>query len=390
MKITNMTRERCLILLFMVLGVALAVADTPKAYTPAQLHDLHAQDASQFIIDPAGRMGASAREKANGLLRQTNDSTKAMVAVAIVPSIGEADINEYAKQLYSRLKLGKGGKGMLVLFDMAGQQVRIHPGRGLEGTFTNVACHRLINEIIIPPMKTGDLDDAVIDLSDKIYQAMTDPEVADEIRMPTQKSSGGMTLNLWYFALIPLIAAIWFYSSTGKRLWRLHGESAYEKARDLHDGSSPVVDIVLCVCTLGLAIPGVLLLRLAAGYYRNKSRKCDVCGTRMKKLSEQEDNKYLSESQNMEEEIKSVDYDVWLCPSCGATEIFPFPERNTDYTHCPACHAKAMRLLYKRVERPATSTRKGRGESIYECRHCGERETKTYDIPIPQSHTSNT
>lgn len=153
----------------------------------------------------------------------------------------------------------------------------------------------------------------------------------------------------------------------------------------MHDGSSTAMDIILCLFTIGLALPGVLVLRAAALHYRNKSRKCDVCGTRMKKLSEEEDNQYLTEAQNMEEKLKSIDYDVWLCPGCGATEIFPFPEQNTDYTICDECHTKAMRLLYKRVDRPATSTRKGKGESIFECKHCGYHKEKTYDIPIPQS-----
>jgi hypothetical protein len=36
----------------------------------------------------------------------------------------------------------------------------------------------------------------------------------------------------------------------------------------------------------------------------------------MKKLSETEDDVYLSKVQRVEEKVASRDYDVWVCTSC--------------------------------------------------------------------------
>ena len=66
---------------------------------------------------------------------------------------------------------------------------------------------------------------------------------------------------------------------------------------------------------------------------------------------------YLSEAQDTEEKINSVDYDVWMCPKCAATEIFPFPILNTSFSECPFCHTKAMHMLYNTVQRPGTAAR---------------------------------
>lgn len=372
------------ILVFLVFATALALADAVKVYTPSDVPNVQKADISQFVSDPASYMGEDARARANARLSQLRDSTTAEVAVVILPSIGDADIFGFSQQLATEWGIGKADKdnGMLVLFDMEGHQVRVHPGLGLEGIFTDVACRRLINEVIVPPLKTGDIDDAVIDLSDKLYSVMTDPAAAAEIRSPKGNDGPRSPINFWYMMLVPIVGTVWVYVTLSRRLWGLRGKSDYERARELHDGGSAVMDVVMCVLTLGLALPAVLIRLWAARYYRNKPRRCDTCGTRMDKLPEDEDNKYLSEAQDMEERLRSVDYDVWLCPKCGTTEIFPFPELNTDYSECPYCHAKAMHLLYNMVQRAATSTRKGQGVKVYECKHCGKRVSRPYEIPI--------
>lgn len=355
-----------------------------KIYTTSDVPNVHLEDENQFISDPAGYMSDDARDRANEKLKMLTDSTSAEMAVVILPSIGDADIFDFAQRLASKWGIGKADKdnGMLILFDMNTHQVRVHPGQGLEGIFTDVACKRLINDVIVPPMKTGDINDAVIDVSDKVYSVLTDPEAAQEIRSAQEAPSGESPVNFWYFMLIPFVGTIWYYSLTFKKIWKLRGKSNYEKARELNEGESAVMDVVICIVTIGMCIPAVLIRRLYASHYRNMKRKCDICGTSMQKLNEEEDNNYLNESQNTEEKLNSVDYDVWLCPKCGATEIFPFPTLNTEYTLCPYCDTKAMSLLYKRVDRPATSNRKGHGTMIYECKHCGKRVEKPYSIPI--------
>ena len=372
------------IILLLVACLPVFADDAAKIYTPSDVPNVHLQDETQYVSDPASFMSEDARKRANEKLKMLNDSTTAEVAIVILPSIGDADIFEFSQRLATKWGIGKADKdnGMLILFDMNSHQVRVHPGQGLEGIFTDVACKRLITEVIVPPMKTGDIDDAVIDVASKVYNVLTDPDAAAEIRSEQDTSSQAGTVNFWYFMLIPFIGTLWYYSLTCKKLWRLRGKSDYEKARELNEGESVVMDVVICIVTLGLCVPAVLIRRLCAHHYRNKPRTCDVCGTRMKKLNEQEDNNYLSESQNKEEELNSVDYDVWLCPKCNATEIFPFPALNTEYTLCPYCDTKAMTMLYKRVDRPATTTRRGRGTLVYECKHCGKRVEKPYTIPI--------
>ncbi|MCM1224373.1 MAG: TPM domain-containing protein, partial [Lachnospiraceae bacterium] len=323
--------KKYLSLILIIMCCLSVLADNAaKIYTTADVPNVHLQDENQYISDPASFMSSGARDRANARLKELSDSTSAEVAVVILPSIGDADIFDFTQRLATKWGIGKADKdnGMLILFDMNTHQVRVHPGHGLEGIFTDVACKRLITDVIVPPMKTGDIDDAVYDVTDKIYTVLTDPEAAAEIRSAQTPKSSASPVNFWYFMLIPLIGTLWYYSYTCKKLWRLRGKSDYEKALELYEGESVVMDVVMCVITLGLVLPAVLIRRACAHHYRNKPRKCDVCGTKMNKLPEDEDNKYLTAAQDKEEQLGSVDYDVWLCPKCHASEIFPFPMLN--------------------------------------------------------------
>ena len=89
----------------------------------------------------------------------------------------------------------------------------------------------------------------------------------------------------------------------------------------------------------------------------SKSPWCSNCGARMNLVDEVHDNDYLTPAQDTEERINSIDYDVWLCPDCGETEILPYVQRSSDYTECPRCHARACRMVSDRVmRRPTVST----------------------------------
>lgn len=67
----------------------------------------------------------------------------------------------------------------------------------------------------------------------------------------------------------------------------------------------------------------------------------------------------LSDSQDFEERLKTVDYDVWECPECGTIERFPFRARQKKYTECPRCHTVAMCLQCDMIVRQPTVRAEG-------------------------------
>lgn len=373
-----------------LIGLILLVALAPwcdaaaKTYTAQTVPNVHLRDKNAYVSDPDSLMSASARARADAILKALDDSTTVETAIVVVNDIGNADIYDFALALGRHWGVGKRDKnnGVVVIFAMDQKQVRIQTGSGVEGVLPDLAAKRLIDEKVIPRMKTGDLDNAVVDLSSALMNVFTDPEAAAELR--SERDDGldmkGMARALFFFCcivgLVSVALLLW-------HCWQMRKLNTYRRA--LFCRENRWLYIILAVISLGLGLPAMIIYLWMGHYYRNHSRKCDVCGTRMKKLSEDADNAYLTQAQDMEEKLDSVDYDVWLCPKCGTTEIFPFVKSYSRYKVCPRCHSRTLGLLYDRVERRPTQVTDGVGVKVYECRHCGLRHEERYSIPKQQA-----
>ena len=62
----------------------------------------------------------------------------------------------------------------------------------------------------------------------------------------------------------------------------------------------------------------------------------------MFRLDEESDNEYLDAKERTEEYLKSVDYDVWLCPGCHNTQVERYNAWFSGYSNCSACGARAQ------------------------------------------------
>jgi uncharacterized protein len=125
------------------------------------------------------------------------------------------------------------------------------------------------------------------------------------------------------------------------------------------------------------------------GLYRNHSRRCKLCDGKMKKLSEKEEDQFLTEHQQLEEQLHSVNYDVWQCAECGGAESWHFRNRLTSYRECPACKSIAYHVHGDRTIVSATYTKSGRGEMTYRCKACGKETKEEYSIALLTTSSSS-
>lgn len=122
--------------------------------------------------------------------------------------------------------------------------------------------------------------------------------------------------------------------------------------------------------------------------YRNHPRTCNSCQATMVKLDEKADDAYLSQAQQVEETIHSLDYDVWQCTACQNTEMWNYPGRSSRYEKCSYCSSKTSYFMGQKTLRAATYSAAGQGERTYGCAHCGKLKRKTYSISKLE-HTSS-
>src|SRR6185369_16746216 len=114
---------------------------------------------------------------------------------------------------------------------------------------------------------------------------------------------------------------------------------------------------------------------------RKRPRACSECGMKMERLDEVADDKHLTASEQTEESVGSVDYDVWLCPGCGVSDKLRYGAYFTRYSKCPQCSART-RLSTKQTIRSATYTCEGLVEILETCASCSYRSSSTYTTPV--------
>jgi uncharacterized protein len=115
-------------------------------------------------------------------------------------------------------------------------------------------------------------------------------------------------------------------------------------------------------------------------YFRRAPRSCPTCKAPMRRLSEDEEDAYLSKGQQMEETLRSVDHDVWRCTACEVTTSTVYPGENENYAQCPHCQCLTYFRESDHVLRASTYLNGGKGESVYVCKFCGQRDVKAYTM----------
>jgi uncharacterized protein len=107
---------------------------------------------------------------------------------------------------------------------------------------------------------------------------------------------------------------------------------------------------------------------------RNRRRACPKCGTSMTRLNEGEDDARLERSERIEEQLGSVDYDIWTCPTCPYVEKSRYGAFFTSYAKCPRCQAVTKSQTVSRISSPTTSST-GLERVDERCKACGWQKT---------------
>lgn len=269
------------------------------------------------------------------------------------------------------------------------RRATIRTGYGLEGVLPDITCGRIIRTLMKPYFSEGNYSRGTMAAVDFISLVLINPDNAAEYAstLPdadnaSEDDDDGFTIYL----LCSTFVAVCMLISMLLELSALRGKDDYTRYRKFI-GWKPVF---LMLTFAGLGIPAIasVPLVLMLNHWRNHKRMCPSCDTPMQKVDEVHDNDYLTPSQDLEEKVGSVDYDVWLCPNCGETDILPYVIESSQMIECENCQARTARLTVDRIVKKPTSTRKGQGVREYECLNCHHINRRYYDIPVDTSQAA--
>lgn len=126
-------------------------------------------------------------------LKAYADSTSTQIAVVLIKTVGNYDINDFGQKLGRAWGIGEKGKnnGVLLLVAVGDRKVAIQTGYGAEGAVTDYATHDIIQKDIIPRFKENDYYAGISAGADDIMKLMKGEYKASGKNKKGNKDDGG-------------------------------------------------------------------------------------------------------------------------------------------------------------------------------------------------------
>ncbi len=363
---------------FVISLLACVVVPQPADRT-GRIHDF-AQ-----VLTPS--MAQALEQLAQGVERETT----AQMAVVTVPSLDGLSVDEYAHRLFNDWGIGQrdANNGVLLLVAPNERRMRIEVGYGLEPLLTDGLCGEIRDQSILPPFRQGHLAQGIDAGAREIARILREhPQAARGaagsaplwVRTPRRDAlglvwiAGGAALLLvpiiWFVTYRRWYSPTFFFMATAA-LTALVATAGWA-VWNLPSAQRPWI----WLSGSATAVAGTLVTHWRR-FRRYGPRNCSRCGTRLVLLSETEDDAKLTEKQQLEEKLGSVNYDVWYCPACLAEDTESYVSFFSSFSTCPKCRARAFKEGRQNTVIPATYVSAGRAQVEGRCVHCNFKRVRS-------------
>lgn len=295
-----------------------------------------------WVTDMPGRLKPATVARLNATISDYERTNGGEMAVVVIRSLDGLSIDEAAVKLFELWGIGKKStdNGLLVLWSTDDRRVRVEVGYGLEGVLNDGKVGAILDAYVIPKFRAGEFDEGMVAGVDALLTAARE----EPLELPSQRS---------------------------------------ESYKD--DSQVPAMILLGLLGLLPISVGSFVGFRKWRRYRR---RRCPACQMPMTRLGESHDDAFLEEGQQAEERIKSVDYDVWTCGSCGHHFTLRYPKWVTTYAQCPQCHHRTKASTEKTIV-AATTTSSGTAQVIETCAFCTFHQEHTKTLPRIQASRSS-
>ncbi len=181
-----------------------------------------------YVSDFAGVLTDEQSADLNYKLSEFHASTSNDIAVAVIQSLGDENIDSYAEKLFKEWGIGNKDKdnGVLLLVAIQDRKLRIETGYGLEGALPDATAAKIISQTITPAFKQGAYYDGIDRGVDQIILATKGEYVGEVISSGLFKGvksniplpAGFDPGPLFVFGIL-IFQVIFSYLGKSKRWW---------------------------------------------------------------------------------------------------------------------------------------------------------------------------
>ncbi|MFK7787330.1 MAG: YgcG family protein [Crocinitomicaceae bacterium] len=341
-----------------------------------------------YVSNPDRILSADDAGTIDNMCRRIEEQDSFQVAFVVLESIGEEVPKDFAGQLFNKWGLGNLNRddGLLVLFVMDQRRIEFETGYGTETVLTDYRCVEIQQEFMIPSFKMGDYSSGLRAGAKALQMELTGKVVdrnavrsAEEEAIQYQQEQETIRKNRNRNLIISLV--VWHAIGLiifliGLLVARFRNDP-YAKYKAINYFGLWIWALVFPVTHVFV----VIFARRLRQRYRDMIRFSGKTSEIMRKLSEEDEDEYLSRGQITEELVKSVDYDVWITDKSDDVLVLPYRPLFSKYSTCPKCHFRTYYKVYDRQIVAPSYYSAGKGERKHECANCKHVDRKTYHIP---------
>ena len=183
---------------------------TTALILPALAAALEVPFLSGPVVDQAGMLDSATRQSVEQRLRALEQATGAQVVVLTIPSLEGEPIGDFAIQVAEAWKLGRAevDDGVIFLVAPNDRRMRIEVGYGLEATLTDATANRILDELVTPHFRAGDMAAGIAIGAEAIARVVEGSELpapSRAARSGKKKSSGAIVFFALAFVLVILV-----------------------------------------------------------------------------------------------------------------------------------------------------------------------------------------
>jgi uncharacterized protein len=327
---------RVVLFLLTMLCAPIAAAQTYPDYS-----EIYVNDFADILPDAEEN---AIRDDLKELKRETEIEFTVVTINSMTDYGHDGPIEPFATGLFNYWGVGNAQRndGVMMLIAVQDRHMRIEVGSGY-GTRMNGPMKEVIDDVILPRFKRDDYITGIDYGVDHVIHEVSGSWPGEFNATTTERAIGTARRSIdwlgnWVYALlVPVFGAV-----------------------------------------------GMLFRRMR----RYRPRYCPKDGTRLVLLDEEADDAHLSGGQIAEEQLGSVDYDIWHCPDCDHVTVEKHKAWFSRYQVCRACGHRTVQSTTI-ILQSATTTSTGRKRVVLNCEHCGDESSAVFTIPMKSESSSS-